>query len=209
MADALTQEAVEVLQHLVRIDTVNPPGNERAAQEYLADLLQRAGLEVTLVGPDPERPNLVARLRGKADGPVLGLLSHVDTVGADPDGWRHDPWSGALDDGCVWGRGALDMKSQTAAEVVTAWSLAREGWRPERGDLLVISVSDEEVGGTGAEWLTTERPDLARCDYCSTRAPASPSPSAMRASMPCPSARRACFASRSARRAPPGTPPCR
>jgi acetylornithine deacetylase/succinyl-diaminopimelate desuccinylase-like protein len=165
MAEALTNEAVETLRQLVRINTVNPPGNERPAQEYLAGLLERAGLEVTLAGPDPERPNLVARLRGKAEGPVLGLLSHVDTVGADPAGWRHDPWSGALDDGCVWGRGALDMKSQTAAEVVAACSLAREGWRPERGDLLVISVSDEEVDGTGAEWLTTQRPDLARCDY--------------------------------------------
>jgi acetylornithine deacetylase/succinyl-diaminopimelate desuccinylase-like protein len=165
MADGLTQEAVEVLQQLVRINTVNPPGNERPAQEYLANLLEGAGLEVSLVGPDPARPNLVARLRGKADGPVLGLLSHVDTVPADPAGWRHDPWSGALAEGCVWGRGALDMKSQTAAEVVAACSLAREGWRPEDGDLLVISVSDEEVDGTGADWLTTERPDLCRCDY--------------------------------------------
>jgi len=165
MVASLQAEAVAVLQDLVRIDTVNPPGNERPAQEYLAGLLERAGLEVALVGPDPERPNLVARLRGKADGPVLGLLSHVDTVSVDPAGWRHDPWSGALDDGCVWGRGALDMKSQTAAEAVAACSLAREGWRPARGDLLVISVSDEEVDGTGAEWLTTERPDLARCDF--------------------------------------------
>jgi acetylornithine deacetylase/succinyl-diaminopimelate desuccinylase-like protein len=165
MTEALTNEAVAVLQHLVRIDTVNPPGNERPAQEYLAGLLASAGLEVELVGPDPERPNVVARLPGKADGPVLGLLSHVDTVSVDPAGWRHDPWSGALDDGCVWGRGALDMKSQTAAEAVAACSLAREGWRPARGDLLMISVSDEEVDGTGAEWLTTERPDLARCDY--------------------------------------------
>jgi acetylornithine deacetylase/succinyl-diaminopimelate desuccinylase-like protein len=165
MGEALQHEAVEVLQQLLRINTVNPPGNERPAQEYLSGLLERAGLEVSLVGPDPERPNLVARLRGRADGPVLGLLSHVDTVGADPAGWRHGPWSGALDEGCVWGRGALDMKSQTAAEAVAACSLAREGWRPVRGDLLVISVSDEEVAGTGAEWLTTERPDLARCDY--------------------------------------------
>ena len=91
---------------------------------------------------------------------MLGCSRHVDTVVADPAGWRHDPWSGALDDGCVWGRGALDMKSQTAAEVVAACSLARAGWRPARGDLLVISVSDEEVDGTGAEWLSAERPDL-------------------------------------------------
>jgi acetylornithine deacetylase/succinyl-diaminopimelate desuccinylase-like protein len=161
----LQDEAVTVLRQLLRINTVNPPGNERPAQEYLADRLERAGLEVSLLGVDPERPNLVARLRGQAEGPVLGLLSHVDTVGADPSGWTHGPWSGALEDGCVWGRGALDMKSQTAAETVAAVSLAREGWRPARGELLIISVSDEEEGGIGAEWLTATHPDLARCDY--------------------------------------------
>ena len=128
MSDALTHEAVTVLQDLVRLNTVNPPGNERPAQEYLAGLFGAAGFEVALVGPDPERPNLVARLRGRTDGPVLGLLSHVDTVGVAPEPWRHGPWSGALDDGCVWGRGALDMKSQTAAETVAVCSLARECW---------------------------------------------------------------------------------
>jgi acetylornithine deacetylase/succinyl-diaminopimelate desuccinylase-like protein len=157
-------EAVEVLQQLLRFNTVNPPGNERAAQEYLAVRLQEAGLEVILAGEDPERPNLVARLSGRQDGPSLGLLSHVDTVVADPAEWRHGPWSGALDEGCVWGRGALDMKSQTAAEVVAACSLARAGWRPERGDLIVISVIDEEEDGTGAIWLTEHRPELVRCD---------------------------------------------
>jgi acetylornithine deacetylase/succinyl-diaminopimelate desuccinylase-like protein len=96
---------------------------------------------------------------------VLGLLSHVDTVGADPVGWRHDPWSGALDEGCVWGRGALDMKSQTAAEVVAVTTLARSGWRPATGDLVLISVMDEEVDGTGAIWLCEHAPELVRCDY--------------------------------------------
>jgi acetylornithine deacetylase/succinyl-diaminopimelate desuccinylase-like protein len=156
----------EVLQHLIRFDTVNPPGNERLAQEYLSGLLEGAGFEVTLAGRTPERPNLVGRLRGKAAGPVLGLLSHVDTVLATPSEWRHDPWSGELDDGFVWGRGALDMKSQTAAEVVAAIKLAQSGWRPERGDLLVIAVVDEETGGAeGAQWICSERPDLVRCDY--------------------------------------------
>jgi acetylornithine deacetylase/succinyl-diaminopimelate desuccinylase-like protein len=158
-------EVVDVLQRLIRFDTVNPPGNERAALQDLAGRLRAAGLEVVLAGEDPERPNLVARLRGRAPGPVLGLLSHVDTVDAAPADWRHDPWSGALDGGCVWGRGALDMKSQTAAEVVAACQLARSGWRPARGDLLVICVSDEEVGGTGAEWLCAQRPELVRCDW--------------------------------------------
>ena len=165
MADSLQHEATVVLQRLLRLNTVNPPGNERPAQEFLKAFLDGAGFETTLLGDDPARPNLVARLKGRRPGPVLGLLSHVDTVVADPDGWRHGPWSGELDDGCVWGRGALDMKSQTAAEAVAAASLAREGWRPEHGDLLVISVSDEEVGGTGARWLTAEHPELVRCDY--------------------------------------------
>lgn len=163
--DELGREAVDVLRRLIRFNTVNPPGDEGPAMRWLAGLLRDAGLEVTLAGADPARPNLVARLRGLAPGPVLGLLSHIDTVLADPADWQHDPWSGALADGCVWGRGALDMKSQTAAEAVAAAALARSGWRPARGDLVVICVIDEEVGGSGAEWLCSERPELARCDW--------------------------------------------
>jgi acetylornithine deacetylase/succinyl-diaminopimelate desuccinylase-like protein len=161
----MEREATDVLRRLVRFDTANPPGRERQGQEWLASYLAEAGLEVELVSDDPERPNLVARLRGAEPGPVFGLLSHMDTVTADPEGWTHGPWSGELADGCVWGRGALDMKSQVAAEAVAAATLAREGWRPERGDLLVICVADEEEGGTGAIWLTAERPDLCRCDF--------------------------------------------
>jgi acetylornithine deacetylase/succinyl-diaminopimelate desuccinylase-like protein len=162
---AHAQEATELVQRLLRINTVNPPGNERPAQELLAGHLRDAGLETTLLGEDANRPNLVARLPGRAGGPVLGLLSHVDTVLAEPAGWRHGPWSGDLAEGCVWGRGALDMKSQTAAEAAAVCSLAREGWRPEHGDVVLISVADEEEGGTGAEWICAEHPEIVRCDY--------------------------------------------
>jgi acetylornithine deacetylase/succinyl-diaminopimelate desuccinylase-like protein len=163
---AMEQHAVALLQQLIRHRTVNPPGDERPLQEELAAELRLAGFEVTLVGATPERPNLVARLRGHADGPVLGLLSHVDTVLADPAEWTHDPWSGALIDGEVWGRGAQDMKSQTAAECAAALDLARSGWRPARGDLLVVVVVDEETGGyAGALWLCEHHPELVRCDY--------------------------------------------
>ena len=167
MADpaALQDEAIEVLQRLIRFNTVNPPGDERAAQEYLGAMLSAAGFYCELLGSTPARPNLVARLDGAADGPTLCLLSHVDTVLANPSEWSRDPWSGDLADGCVWGRGALDMKSQTAAEVVGAISLAREGWRPARGTLLVVVVVDEETGGgEGAQWLTREHPGKVRCD---------------------------------------------
>jgi acetylornithine deacetylase/succinyl-diaminopimelate desuccinylase-like protein len=162
----LQLQTTELLQRLIRTNTVNPPGNERSAQEMLAAELRGAGFEVQLLGAVDERPNLVARLRGAADGPTLCLLSHVDTVLATPADWTHDPWSGDLEDGFVWGRGALDMKSQTAAEVAAALSLAREGWRPARGDLLVVVVVDEEVGGElGAMWICEQHPDAVRCDY--------------------------------------------
>jgi acetylornithine deacetylase/succinyl-diaminopimelate desuccinylase-like protein len=163
---ALEERAVALLQQLIRHKTVNPPGDERALQEELAAELRDAGFEVDLLGRTPERPNLVARLRGRAEGPVLGLLSHVDTVLATPEEWQRDPWSGDLVDGEVWGRGAQDMKSQTAAEVAAALDLARSGWRPARGDLLVLVVVDEETGGEdGAIWLTEQHPNLVRCDF--------------------------------------------
>jgi acetylornithine deacetylase/succinyl-diaminopimelate desuccinylase-like protein len=164
----MESDAVDLLRELLRFNTVNPPGDERALQEHLAGRLRDAGFDdVQLLGKTPERPNLVARLRGRAPGPVLCLLSQVDTVLATPGDWSRDPWSGDLDDdGFVWGRGAQDMKSQTAAEVAAAIALAREGWRPAHGDLLVLSVVDEEVGGyQGAIWLCENHPDLVRCDY--------------------------------------------
>jgi len=159
-------DSVELLQHLIRFNTVNPPGDERPAQELLAAVLSAAGFDCELLGRTPDRPNLVARLDGDADGPTLCLLSHVDTVLATPSEWTHDPWSGALADGFVWGRGALDMKSQTAAEVAATCGLARDGWRPSHGTLLVVVVVDEETGGAeGAQWLTQTHPDKVRCDY--------------------------------------------
>jgi acetylornithine deacetylase/succinyl-diaminopimelate desuccinylase-like protein len=163
----LQAEAVDVLSRLIRFDTVNPPGNERACQEWLKGYLEDAGLECELLHDgDPERPNLVARLAGAADGPILGYLSHVDTVLADAADWRHDPWSGEVHDGAIWGRGAIDMKSQTAAEAVALAHLARSGWRPPRGEVKLISVVDEETGGAhGAQWLTEQRPDAARVDW--------------------------------------------
>ena len=164
----LQDEATDVLARLVRFRTVNPPGDERALQEWLRDYLAEAGFDVELAGAADERPNLVARLAAEdgAEGPVLGFLSHADTVLADPADWERDPWGAEVVDGFLWGRGSLDMKSQTAAEVVAAAQLARSGWRPARGELKLICVVDEETGGEqGAQWLTEQRPDLARCSY--------------------------------------------
>jgi acetylornithine deacetylase/succinyl-diaminopimelate desuccinylase-like protein len=161
----LERETTDVLQRLVRFNTVNPPGNERDAIEYLAGYVSDAGLEAELLAATDERPNLVATLTGDADGPTLVYLGHVDTVLADPSEWKHDPWSGDLADGFLWGRGSLDMKSQVAAEAVAAATLARGGWRPARGTLKLVFVADEETGGdVGARWLCEQRPDKVRCD---------------------------------------------
>jgi acetylornithine deacetylase/succinyl-diaminopimelate desuccinylase-like protein len=158
-------DATGLLQSLIRFDTVNPPGNERAAIEHLQALLAGAGFECELLAAESQRPNLVARLKGKQDGPTLCYLGHVDTVLADAHEWTHDPWSGDDADGFIWGRGSLDMKSQVAAEVAAAVSLARSGWRPAHGELLVVAVVDEETGGElGAKWLCETHPEKVRCD---------------------------------------------
>jgi acetylornithine deacetylase/succinyl-diaminopimelate desuccinylase-like protein len=162
---ALAHDATDLLQRLIRFNTVNPPGNERPAQELLRAELEDAGFECELLGVTPERPNLIARLPGEAAGKRLCYLSHVDTVLAEPSEWSVDPWSGDLKDGFVWGRGALDMKGQVACEVAGACSLARSGWRPERGELLLVVTCDEEAGAThGARWLCEQVPDKVRCD---------------------------------------------
>jgi acetylornithine deacetylase/succinyl-diaminopimelate desuccinylase-like protein len=164
--DNAREETVPLLQRLIRFDTVNPPGNEREAQEFLCGHLEDAGLECEIVGATAERPNLIAHLRGSADGPTLAYLCHVDTVLAHPDEWTVDPWSGELRDDYVWGRGALDMKGQVACEAAAVAALARSGWRPARGHLMLIATCDEEAGASfGAKWLCENVPEKVRCDW--------------------------------------------
>jgi acetylornithine deacetylase/succinyl-diaminopimelate desuccinylase-like protein len=161
---SLRDEVTDLLQRLIRVDTTNPPGNETAAAELLRDYLEADGVTCELIAKVPERANLVARLPG-GDGPSLLLLGHTDVVLADPAEWSVPPFSGELRDGMVWGRGALDMKSEVAANAVAIASLAREGFRPS-GDLIFAATADEEAGaGFGLEWLCEEHPDAVRCDF--------------------------------------------
>jgi acetylornithine deacetylase/succinyl-diaminopimelate desuccinylase-like protein len=161
----LGAEAVELLGELLRINTVNPPGNEEPAQELLAGRLRDAGFECELLAAEPGRPNLIARLEGGAEGQTLCMLGHVDTVPADPSEWTFDPWAGDVVDGMVRGRGAQDMKDQVAAEVAAVCSLARDGWRPAHGELKLVITADEEMGAhKGAQWLCQEHPEKVRAD---------------------------------------------
>ena len=156
---------MSLLQELIRLDTVNPPGNETRAADLLRAYLEDSGVECALYARVPERANLVARIPGRGGGPRLALLSHTDTVLADPGEWSVDPWSGELRDEHVWGRGALDMKDQVAASAVAIASLARDGFRPN-GDLIFVAAADEEVGENfGVQWLCAEHPDALQCEY--------------------------------------------
>jgi acetylornithine deacetylase/succinyl-diaminopimelate desuccinylase-like protein len=165
-AISLRTEVTELLSGLIQLDTTNPPGNETIAADYLREYLEAAGLECETYARSPERANLVTRIEGTGDGPSLLLLGHTDVVLADPAEWTVPPFSGEVRGGVVWGRGALDMKCEVAANAVAIASLAREGFQPS-GDLIFAATADEENGiGFGLEWLCEAHPDAVRADYC-------------------------------------------
>ena len=151
-------DPVELLRELIRYDTTNPPGNERACVEHVRGLLSDAGVESELYARDDERPNLVARLPGSDGGAPLLLYGHVDVVPTAGQRWTHPPFSAELVDGEIWGRGALDMKSGVAM-MVAAFLRAKEQGAVPAGGLILCVLSDEEAGGDfGARFLAQEHP---------------------------------------------------
>ena len=150
---------VELLQELIRFDTTNPPGNETACIEFVRAQLEAAGCETEIYAKDPSRPNLVSRLAGGDAAPLL-LQGHVDVVTTAGQDWRHPPFEGRLEDDCVWGRGALDMKAGVSM-LVSAFLRAKRENVPLPGDLVLVVLADEEAGGDlGARFLAEEHPEL-------------------------------------------------
>ena len=161
----LTEHAFRMCQQLLRIDTTNPPGNELPAAELLAEELRAAGLEPVLLESAPRRGNVVARLAGTGEKPPLLLTAHLDVVEADPSAWEHPPFCGEVHEGCLWGRGAIDMKHMAAMSVAILARLAREGVKPKR-DLIFAGVADEEAGCRyGSLWLCQNHADLVRSEF--------------------------------------------
>jgi len=163
---AMNTEAVKLLVEYVRIDTSNPPGLTRPAIEFLARVLGCEGIPVTVTGGDPERPILVARLKGRHTEGALALLNHADVVPAgDPAKWKKPPFAAERGDGGerdhLYGRGTLDMKGQTIANVLALASLARAGLVPLH-DIVFVAESGEETfsDDLGMKWLFDHRPDL-------------------------------------------------
>ncbi|MEO8289104.1 MAG: M20/M25/M40 family metallo-hydrolase [Chloroflexota bacterium] len=151
---------VELLQDLIRFDTTNPPGNEAACIAYLDGILTEAGIETTIRALDPNRPNLIARLKGRGDAPPFLMQAHVDVVTTANQDWQHDPFGGELIDGYVWGRGTLDMKNTVAMYTAALLRIKADGIEPA-GDIILAIVSDEENGGNyGAKFLVEEHPEL-------------------------------------------------
>jgi acetylornithine deacetylase/succinyl-diaminopimelate desuccinylase-like protein len=158
-SDALQQRPAELLQQLLRFDTSNPPGHERECIGWIRGLLEELGCEVRIVAHEPERPNLIARLAGRGDSPPLLLQGHVDVVAARGQ-WLHEPFAGALADGYVWGRGALDMKGGVAM-MLAAFMRAKAGGAQPPGDVILCLLADEEAGSDlGADFLVREHPEL-------------------------------------------------
>ncbi len=168
-------ELVALLQALIRIPSINPPnppGPETDAARFIAERLRAEGLDPEIAEPEPGRGSVLARLRGDGTGgePLL-LLSHLDVVPVDATGWRFPPFSAEIADGYIWGRGAVDMKSMVAMEVMTLVLLARRaraaGLNPATDpipglarDVMFACTADEEAGGTvGVKWLVQNRPE--------------------------------------------------
>lgn len=161
----LADHAVDLCQRLLRIDTTNPPGNERPAADLCATELRAAGLEPVVLESAPGRANVVARHRGTGARPPLLLTAHLDVVPADPSQWRYPPFSGEIAEGCLWGRGAIDMKNHAAMAIALICRLAREGIQLER-DIIFAGVADEEMGCEfGSGFLVDEHPDLVRAEF--------------------------------------------
>ena len=150
---------IELLRELIRFDTTNPPGNEAACIDFLRAQLDEVGCETQTYEQEPGRPNLVSRISG-GDAPPLLLQGHVDVVTTALQDWQHPPFAGVLDDGYVWGRGALDMKAGVAM-LVHAFLRAKHEGVELPGDLVLLVLSDEEAGGNlGARYLVQEHPEL-------------------------------------------------
>ncbi len=158
-AQALQDEAVNWLQAYLRVDTINPPGNEAAGVQFFKAILDAEGIPYETAESAPGRGNIWARLKGGTQ-PALMLLHHMDVVPANKASWKVDPLSGDILDGYLYGRGALDTKSSGILHLATLIALHRSKISLNR-DVIFMATADEEAGGLfGAGWLVKNRPDL-------------------------------------------------
>jgi acetylornithine deacetylase/succinyl-diaminopimelate desuccinylase-like protein len=162
----IREEATQLLTDLIRINTVNPPGNESEAALYLQRFLQNEGIDAAIYASAANRGNLVATLPGAGQAKSLVLLSHLDAVGVNPNQWSPPPFEAAITDGYIWGRGALDMKGMLVMEALALVLYKRSGQTPCRS-LTLVATADEESGDQfEMEWLLDQKNfDLSGIEY--------------------------------------------
>lgn len=165
----IKQSVAELLQALIQIPSVNPPGNEIYMAKFLSEIFDEHGIENRILKSEPNRGNIIARIQGNQPGKKLLLLGHLDVVPAkDASEWKYPPFDGVIKDGYVWGRGALDMKGGIAMQVITML-LVKENINNFKGELIFAGTADEEMGGyRGMKWLVDHHPNLINADYVIT-----------------------------------------
>jgi len=149
-------QPADILQNLIRFDTTNPPGNEAECINYINGLIQSAGIETKMLYLDPARPNLICRIKGNGSAPPLLLYGHVDVVTTEGQVWQYPPFEGIINDGFLWGRGALDMKGAVAM-MLCAFLRAKYENINLAGDVVLCMMSDEEAGGSFGTGFLVER----------------------------------------------------
>ena len=160
----MQNEAVELLSQYLQIDTTNPPGNENKGVEFLANILEKEGIEYKTYESSPGRSSIKAVLPGTGEKGAVILLNHIDVVPARADEWSVHPFSGEVKDGFIYGRGALDMKSLGILELFAFLEVKRQGLTPCR-DIMFLAVADEETGGAqGAQYLLDNYPAEFQAD---------------------------------------------
>jgi acetylornithine deacetylase/succinyl-diaminopimelate desuccinylase-like protein len=160
--EQIGDEAVATLSKYLRINTTNPPGNEIEAAEFLGRIFDREGIRYRIFQSQPGRASIYAHLSGDGSKRPIILLSHMDVVAADPSNWEISPFSGAIKDGYIWGRGALDMKGMGIVELMSLLALKRQQ-APLKRDVIFLATADEEAGGRlGAGWFVQNHWDLIK-----------------------------------------------
>ncbi len=161
----LTKETTQILQDLIRINTVNPPGNELALLEYAAKLLEKEKIPYEILKADSGRANLVARLKGDGSKKPMVMMAHVDVVGVEKDKWSVDPFAAQIKDGYIYGRGAIDDKGMSACELALMLEIKRNDV-PLKRDLILLLAADEEAGGTqGVEFMTEKHLEKIKAEF--------------------------------------------
>ena len=165
-AAAIEQETMQHFQALLRLDTSSPPGNEIRAADYLAQVLKREGIPYEVFAKDPQRPNLVARIKGNGKKRPILVMGHTDVVTVDPKKWTFPPFSATRDGGYVYGRGAVDDKDSVVAGLMLMLTLKRTGAALDRDVIFLAESGEEGAPEFGAQFMVDHHLAAIDAEYC-------------------------------------------